>query len=90
LQKAAELGLAVYPKRVERISQVINSGKFDDLSKFPDNSLTKEEIEWLRVAYSYPNGPILDPRPRKGAPKGIYYDEKTKQWKSRPYITIPG
>ncbi|MBT9146021.1 MAG: hypothetical protein DDT42_01900 [candidate division WS2 bacterium] len=86
----AKRGIAIYPSRVERISGAVNSVKFDDLTKFPPRKLVEAEKEWLRTAYSWPDGPIQDPRPRAGAPKGVYYDEKKTRWFPRPYVKIPG
>lgn len=90
LDKLATLGIACYPSRIERVSSSIDPSIFDDLSVMPPRPLDDNQKEWLRIAYSVPGGPIIDPRPRVGAAKGVYYDEKRGQWFARPYQVIPG
>jgi hypothetical protein len=91
LGRLAKMGVAVDPSYVEDLAVLAQPSRFDDLTSFPPRDLCKEEKEWLRVAYSYPGGPIMDPRPRTrvGAPKGVYYDEKKNRWLPRPYFNLP-
>jgi hypothetical protein len=82
--RLAALGIACYPRRIERLS--VDWERLDSLPR----DLTPDEREWFQTAYSYPGGPVMDPRPRKGAPKGMYYDEEEGNWFPRPYSRIPG
>lgn len=86
----AKRGIAISPQYLEEVLQFVNPARFDDLSKMPPSRLVEAEKIWLRLAYSSPDGPIIDPRPRKGALKGVYYDERDKRWHPRPYIKLPG
>lgn len=84
----AARGVAIYIDTTLPIVDHFNHQKFDDLSKLPPNKLCEGEKEWFRIAFSYPGGPVIDPRPRNGALKGIYYNETKGKWKPRPYISL--
>jgi len=89
-EELSKRGIAISPSYLEEIFEFINPKRFDDLSKMPPGRLVEAEKIWLQTAYSYPGGPIIDPRPRKNALKGVYYDEKSKRWYPRPFIKLPG
>jgi hypothetical protein len=88
----AKRGIAISPVYLEEVLKHVNPKRFDDLSKLPPRKLVEAEKIWLRLAFSCPTGPIIDPRPRIviGALKGVYYDEKSQRWYPRPFIKLPG
>lgn len=86
----AKRGIAISPLYTAELIEKVNPKRFDNLDKMPPGNLVLAELVWLRLAYSSPDGPVIDPRPRKGALKGVYYDEKSKRWYPRPYIKLPG
>jgi hypothetical protein len=88
--KLAGRGIAIDPSYVEDLVAKINPARFDDLTALPPRDLSEEEKQWFRICYSYPRGPIMDPRPRAGAPKGVYYDETERLWRPRPFVHLPG
>jgi len=90
LDELAKRGIAISPTYLEEMFQFVNPKRFDDLSKMPPGKLVPAEILWLQMAYSYPGGPVIDPRPRKNALKGVYYDEKDRRWYPRPFVKLPG
>ena len=59
------------------------------LTRYPSNKIDDEFKRYARLVFSVPGGAIIDPRPYVGAAKGVYYDEKRKQWFARPYVKIP-
>jgi hypothetical protein len=59
------------------------------LTRYPSNSIDDEFKRYARIVFSTPDGPVIDPRPYIGAAKGVYYDERKKQWFARPYVRLP-
>lgn len=90
LDEFAKRGIAISPSYIEEIIAQVNPKRFDDLSKMPPGKLVMAEKVWFKLAYSTPGGAIIDPRPRAGALKGVYYDENDQRWYPRPFVKLPG
>jgi hypothetical protein len=87
--KMAKLGVAIDPEYVGDLLGAVDASRLNSLHDLPPRDLSEAEKQYLRIAYTYPRGPIIDPRPRVEAPKGYYYDERKKRWLARPYVCLP-